>query len=466
MRLKNIVLVPSVLAIVLIGFLLLPRTLFGLAGKLDKYVKSYVEIGRFSGSVLVAKEGKILLSKGYGMANYEHDVPNTSQTKFRLGSLTKQFTAMVVMQLQEAGKLSVQDPLSKYIPDYPNGDKITIHHLLTHTSGIPNYIKFPEYGKKKIKPHTINQLIARFKNKPLEFKPGEKYAYSNSGYALLTDIIEKVTGQMYEAVVKKQIFDPLRMKNSGYDSFKRIIKNRASGYSREGEQLINADYIDISMATGSGALYSTVEDLYLWDQALYSDKLLSKKSRDLVFAEHILANAALVRKKEEFYGYGWYVGTTLGRHSADHSGSIDGFQTHILRYLDDKVTIIILGNNDRSNVSRIAQGLAAIVFGEKQVLPQKQVSMSPELYNQYVGLYTATLEQETLTFIVTKVQDKLFVQLDKQDAYEVYPSADNEFFYKAVVARILFIKDGKGNVTKLILHQDGIDVVAHKVEEK
>jgi CubicO group peptidase (beta-lactamase class C family) len=404
------------------------------------------------------------------MANYEHDIPNTPQTKFRLGSITKQFTAMAIMQLQAQDLLSVNDTLSKYIPDYPNGDKITIHHLLTHTSGIANFTELPESERKKIKPHTLEQLIERFKHKPVDFKPGEKHSYSNSGYMLLTYIIEKASGKKYEIVLKENIFAPLNMNNTGYDKSRIIIKNRASGYSKRDRtsgcsnvdgELVNADYTDMSYHSGAGALYSTVEDLYLWDQALYSEKLLSNESLSTIFIPHIIISTDSPDSLS--YGYGWRVGKMHGRNITEHTGGIEGFSTIIRRYLDDKLCIIILSNCDYSSIGKICQGLEAIVFGEKYELPKKRVAvaMDSTIYDQYVGQYKLK-EDSILT--VTKEDNKLFTQVTGQEKFEIYPEAETEFFVKSFDAKISFVKGENGKATKLILHQGGMDHVAEKIE--
>jgi len=247
-----------------------------------------MKLGNFSGSVLIAKGDEVLVRKGYGLANIEIDVPNTPKTKFRLGSVTKQFTAMAILQLQEDELLSVNDPLSKFIPDYPEGDKITIHHLLTHTSGIPNLTDFPELEKiKKIKT-PIEEIIKIFKNEQLEFAPGEKHQYSNSGYTLLGYIIEKASGKTYEEYLKENIFIPLNMKDSGYDHYNTVLLNRASGYSPGKDGIVNAKYIDMSIPFGGGCLYSTVGDMYLWDRALYTDKLLSESSLNEMFTPFLV----------------------------------------------------------------------------------------------------------------------------------------------------------------------------------
>lgn len=430
--------------------------------ELDAYLNELSEQKRFSGSVLVAKDGQILLSKGYGMANYEHDVPNMPQTKFRLASITKQFTATAIMLFQERDLLSVTDTISKYIPDYPNGDKITIHHLLTHTSGIPNITSFPDYKKKKIKPHTLERLIERFKNKPLDFEPGERFQYSNSGYMLLSYIVEKVSGQKYEVFVTENIFKPLGMNDSGFDTSSAILKNRASGYSLENDVLVNSDYIDMSFPAGAGALYSTVEDLYRWDRALYSNKLLSKKSIDTIFFAYKNVTAD---KKQDFpgYGYGWITRKSKGRSIVEHSGAIEGFSNDIRRYLEEKLCVIVLGNIARTKAERISQTLAAIALGEKYEWPKKRIvfKIDPVIYDQYIGKYKFN---DNFTVNIIRQDNMLFAQQNGRAKIQLFPESETEFFQKYIDIQVAFVKDANGKVRQLILHDYG-DHTAQKVSD-
>ena len=250
-----------------------------IAAQADVHLAKLLAENKFSGSVLIARGGKVLLSKGYGLANRELNVPNTTRTKFRLGSITKQFTATAIVQLAQQGKLSLDDPASKYVPESHEGwKKVTIRHLLRHTSGIPSFTGFPEYRTFKYLATTPTELIARFKDKPLEFEPGAEYRYSNSGYYLLGDIVAKVSGMTYESYLQKNIFEPLGMADSRLDSNAAIIANRAAGYSPgPAAGVRNADFVHMSIPGGAGALLSTVEDLYKWDRALYSEKVLPKK---------------------------------------------------------------------------------------------------------------------------------------------------------------------------------------------
>ncbi len=237
--------------------------------KFDEYMKKCVEVKHFSGAVLVSKGSETLFAKGYGFANAELEVPNTTRTKFRLGSITKQFTAMAILILKDRGKLKLEDPVGKYIDDSPKAwERVTIHHLLTHTGGVPSYTDDPAYVKKMMMPETVKSMIARFRDKPLEFKPGEKFHYSNSGYFLLGAVIEKLSGKSYETFLEDAIFNPLGMRDTGYDHAATLLAARASGYNLGDAGLRNAEYLDMAQPYSAGSLYSTVLDLALWDRAL------------------------------------------------------------------------------------------------------------------------------------------------------------------------------------------------------
>jgi len=327
--------------------------------KVDEFINAHMKNGNFNGSILIAKNGRILVSKGYGYANMEHNVLNTPQTKFRLGSITKQFTSMAIMQLQEKDMLSVNDPLTKFIPDYPGGDEISVHHLLTHTSGVPNLTSFPDYRKTMMIPVSIEEVIDRFKNKSPDFSPGEKFSYSNSGYILLGYIVKKVSGKSYENFIKENIFTPLHMEGTGYDHHNTIIKNRASGYEKRGNEFVNAAYIDMVIPHGAGALYSTVEDLYTWDRALYTEKLVKKSTLEKIFTPF-----------KGNYAYGWGIGEKFNRNFIGHGGGINGFVTNIGRFVDDDACVIVLSNVMNRLVGKIGDDLAAILFGEEYVIPE------------------------------------------------------------------------------------------------
>ena len=352
--------------------------------QLDDLLNKYIEYGQFQGSVLVADQGKIIYKKGFGMANMEWDIPNAPDTKHRLGSITKQFTAMLIMQLVAEGKLDLQTPISKYLPDYSkvNGDKITIHQLLNHTSGTPNYTSFPNFFKEMSRnPYTPTEMLETFADSTLNFTPGERFAYSNSGYILLGAIIEKVTGKSYETVLQEKIFGPLKMENTGFDHHSTILKKRATGYEMQGSTPENSPYIDMSTPYAAGSMYSTVEDLFLWDQALYTEKLLPKKYMDMMYEKYVPAFG-------QFYGYGWSVGHIPIGNSKDsiaiiaHGGGINGFNTMITRMPQEKATVILLNNSGRAPLDDISIAINGILHGATYDLPKQ--SLAKLVYNEIV----------------------------------------------------------------------------------
>lgn len=344
--------------------------------KLDELINKYVAAGNFNGSVLVSEKGQVIYKKGFGLADMEWNISNQPDTKHRLGSITKQFTAMLIMQLVEQGKLKLDVPISTYLPDYPkkNGDVITLHHLLTHSSGIPNMTSFPAFSKEFMhSSYTPSQLVKLSADSTLEFKPGERFAYSNSGYILLGYIIEKVTGKTYEQVLHENIFTPLKMNNSGYDHRETLLKNRASGYEKNGRSYVNAKFIDMSVPYAAGSMYSTVEDLYLWDQALYGTQLLRKENMDLLFAKHIPSGGG-------HYAYGWAIGeTTLGNTSErvqtiSHGGGINGFNTQLTRITSDKSLIVLLNNTGGAPLYEMTNAIAAIMYDKSYDFPKKSMA--------------------------------------------------------------------------------------------
>jgi CubicO group peptidase (beta-lactamase class C family) len=419
--------------------------------RMDEVVRSYVDAKQFMGSVLVARDGKVILSKGYGSANLEWEVPNSPSAKFRLGSITKQFTAACILLLEERGKLKVEDPVKKYMPDAPAAwDKVTIFHLLTHTSGIPSFTGFPDYHSTEATPTTPEQLVARFRDKPLEFQPGEKWNYSNSGYVLLGYLIEKITQQSYSQFVQENIFNPLGMKDSGYDSNTAVILHRASGYSPGDKGISNAGYIDMSIPLSAGGLYSTTEDLLRWEQGLMGGKLLSAAS---------LQKMTTPFKSD--YAFGLAVHTANGHKVIEHNGGIEGFNTALAYYPEDKLTVVVLANLNGGAPESIASNLAALARGEKVVLPseRKEIAVSPAILEKYVGTYEL---MPNFDIVVTLEGSQLMSQATGQSKFPLFAESETKFFLKVVDAEVEFFKNDKGDVTHLILHQGGHDVKGTK----
>ncbi len=340
--------------------------------KIDALIQAYTDYGQFNGSVLVAEGGKVIYKKGFGLANREWNIPNRPDTKFRLGSITKQFTSMLILQLVEQGKIDLEGKLSNYLSYYRNdtGSRVTIHHLLTHSSGIPSYTSLPNFFKDISRdPYPAEEFIKKYCSGDLEFEPGSKYVYNNSGYFLLGAIIEAITGKTYEEVLTERIFDPLGMKNSGYDRHEPITPNRAAGYSITFDGYLNAPYLDMSLPYAAGSLYSTVEDLYVWDQALYTEKLLSAKMKELLFKPHISS-----------YGYGWIIrekslpDSEVKLTSISHGGGINGFNTLIERLIDDKHLIVLLNNTPGANLGQMSDAIIRILYDKSYTLPKRSIA--------------------------------------------------------------------------------------------
>ncbi|HEY0100075.1 MAG TPA: serine hydrolase [Pyrinomonadaceae bacterium] len=429
-----------------------------LAVKVDEYMNAAAKAEGFSGSILVARDGSTVASKGYGLANIELNVPNTPQTVFRLASLTKQFTALAIMMLQERGKLSTGDSICKYLDACPaTWQPITIRQLLTHTSGIPNYTSFPDFARTAVLPATHESFIGRVKDRPLDFVAGEKFNYSNTGYYLLGVVVERAAGKSYEDFVQENIFTPLGMKNTGFDNPVRIIKNRAAGYEGQGERIHNASYIDMSNGYAAGFIVSTTEDLLLWDKALYTERLVSRKSLDEMFTPF----KDLSPTKN--YAYAWWLEKQSDRQAISHSGHINGFATYIMRYPAERVTVIVLSNNRGAPSERVAKDLSAIAFGAPYKIPQerKVIAVASAVLEKYAGQY-----QLRPNFIITMSLDngKLLMQPNAPQKVEMFATSETEFFLKAGNAQFTFLKDAQGTVTGLIFHLNGQETTAPKIK--
>jgi CubicO group peptidase (beta-lactamase class C family) len=415
--------------------------------RMEQVVHSYANDKKFMGSVLVARDGTVLLNKGYGFANLEWEVPNSPTTKFRLGSVTKQFTAACILLLEERGKLKLDDPVKKYMTDAPAAwDKVTLFNLLTHTSGIPSFTGFPDYASTEAIATTPEKLVGRFRDKPLEFQPGEKWNYSNSGYVLLGYLIEKISQQSYSQFVQENIFKPLGMKDSGCDSNSAIIPHRASGYSPGEKGATNTGYVDMSIPFSAGGLYSTTEDLLRWEQGLMGGKLLSSAS---------LQKMTTPFKND--YAFGLAVRTANGHKLIEHGGGIEGFNTDLAYYPEDKLTVVVLANLNGQAPDEIASKLAAVVHGENVVLPseRKETAVSPAILAKYVGTYGL---MPGFDIVMTLEGGQLMTQATGQPKFPLFAESETKFFLKVVDAEVEFFRNEKGDVTHIMLHQGGQDV--------
>jgi CubicO group peptidase (beta-lactamase class C family) len=342
------------------------------AQAIDALLGGYRDLGLFNGSALVAERGTVLLKKGYGLADFEWKVENAPDTRFRLGSITKQFTATLILQLVEEGKLSLDQKLAAALPYYrkDTGDKITIHQLLNHTSGIPSYTGLPNFMKDQSRdPYAARDFVLKYCSGDLEFEPGSKFRYNNSGYFLLGAIVEQLTGKSYEQALRERVFEPLQMRASGYDNSRPLLEKRARGYERGLAGVRNADYLDMSIPYAAGSLYSTVEDLALWDQALYGDKVLPARAKEKMFTPGL-----------ESYGYGWNIRPQrIGpdkteRLTHSHGGGINGFNTLILRVPEDRQLIVLLNNTGGTSLAAMSEGILDIVYGRTPAPPQRPIA--------------------------------------------------------------------------------------------
>jgi CubicO group peptidase (beta-lactamase class C family) len=567
------------LLLAILGLLIFQSTLCAQdkVRQLENVMTLYHKYQQFNGSVLVADNGKVIYEKGFGLANMEWNIPNEPDTKFRLGSITKQFTATLILQLVEQGKVKLDGKVSDYLPDYrkDTGARMTIHHLLSHTSGVPNYTALPGFfANVSRNPFKVDDFVKQYASGDLEFEPGSKFNYSNSGYFLLGDIIEKVTGKPYEQVLKENIFDPLGMKNTGFDHYGTVLSKRAAGYVRTQNGYQNAAYLDMSIPYAAGSLYSTVEDLFLWDQALYGEKILSAASKELMFKPNL-----------ENYGYGFGVRkATLGPNKIavaviEHNGGINGFNTNIVRLVGDKRLIVLLDNTSQGRyLDAIALAITNILYDQPyespkqsiadtlrpiaikdvaaaikqyrewkaarnseydfreaelntlgyQLLQMKKVAEAIEIFklnveaypqaaNAYDSLgeaYLAAGNKELATInykksvelnpentgavralaSLTGGQKEVVVDSKTYEAYagvyelapgfvititvedgrlmgtptgqpkaELYPTSETEFFLKIVDAQITFVRSEQGEITQLILHQNGRNMPAKKI---
>jgi CubicO group peptidase (beta-lactamase class C family) len=421
-------------------------------------------------AVLVAQNGKILFERGYGLANVEHRVPVTTGTKFRIGSITKQFVAAGILKLNEQGKLKLDDKLSKFIPDYPRGDEVTIHHLLTHTSGIHSYTGQSNFMATVRSPVSSEDLIDSFKNDPYDFDPGKKWLYNNSGFFLLGHIIRKVSGKDYGVFLRETFFEPLGMTNTGVHDATSIIEHEAHGYTYEGGTVKKAMNWDMSRAGGAGALYSTVEDLYRWNEGVFGGKVLSEASLKAAFTPVKTAESKGEDPKDG-YGYGWGIGSLRGLKEIAHGGGLQGFTSFLLRITNENFTVAVLANSATPIPSMDTSGLAhdiATIYLADKLQPRPTVianqSVSPKHYDAYVGRYDYGYGVAILT--VTKEKDRLFAQLTGQSKFEIFPRSETEFFWKVVEASVTFVKDKNGKVVKAIHHQGGQTINAPRLPDE
>jgi len=409
-------------------------------------------------AVIVVNDGQPIFRIGYGMANLELGVPIEPDMVFRIGSVTKQFTAVAILMLAEQGKLSLDDSVSKFLPDYPTHDYlINIRHLLTHTSGIKSYTSMPEWISLLRKDFAVQELVDFFKYQPMVSAPGKRWAYNNSGYILLGAIIEKVTGQAYGQFIQQHIFEPLEMRQSYYDDPLQVIPRRVAGYDKSTTNgFINAAYLSMTQPYAAGALASTIDDLALWDTALYTEKLLKIETLKQAHISHHLLDGSSTA-----YGFGWMISEYAGHKVIEHSGGIHGFRSHIIRLPDDHVFVAVLSNNGGKSPQSLAFKISALVIGEPYQEPIL-IELQPETSARYEGIY----ETNTLDKIrVIREANRFFLQYGEAPRMEIAPLSLNEFYFKDMTFnRLHFANDINADIMVVeIRGRTGMHQVAQKL---
>ncbi|MBZ0178640.1 MAG: serine hydrolase [Melioribacteraceae bacterium] len=379
------------------------------AQKIDEFIQKMVEYNSFTGTALAADNREVIFKKGYSFANREWNIPNDVDTKFRLGSITKQFTAAIILKLREEGKLKLEDKITDHIPYYrkDTGDKVTIHHLLVHTSGIPSYTSnpdfFPEVSRQEF---TVEDFVKKYCSDDLEFEPGSQWSYNNSGYYLLGAIIEEITGMTYDEALHHYILDPLGMKESGFDKSAEILHKRAAGYENMFIEYVNTPYLNMELPYAAGSMYSTVEDLYKWDQALYQPGFLTQESLDLFFTPYVEAMGG-------HYGYGWGIaekdidGDGEVNKIISHGGGINGFNTLIKRVPGKGQLIVLLNNTGGAPLDFMANQIINIINDQESEVPKKGIGLA--MFEKYqddgideaINWYSQLKESEMLAAFYT-----------------------------------------------------------------
>jgi CubicO group peptidase (beta-lactamase class C family) len=424
------------------------------AARIETLLNAYNQLGRFNGSVLVAKNRDVLLNKGYGYRDAEKRVLNDEHSIFQLGSVTKQFTSAVILKLQAENKLSVSDKLSKYFPDYPKGDSITIKELLTHTSGIYNYTNDENFMKNEItKPKTREQMMALFENKPLDFSPGTAWNYSNSAYSMLGYIIEKVTNTSYEQAVRKYIFSPLKMTHSGFDFTNLKSPDKTVGYFvLNAHDTARAPIVDSTISFSAGAIYSTTGDLYKWSQALENNIILSASQQ----------NEAYTPVKNN-YGYGWGIDSIDGKRRLAHNGGIPGYITTISRVPADGVTVILLSNASNETIEAISNSIYAILYNEKYELPKerKAISLDEQTMKEYEGEYEV---KPGLTVKINSKDSVLIATPTGQSDKTLFAEKKDFFFEREEDVQLEFTRNDQNQVDGFVFHQAGHQITCKKIK--
>lgn len=420
-----------------------------IAARLDASIGANYKPNEPGATVIVVKDGKTLLRKAYGIADTAGMQPMRPEMVLRLGSITKQFTAVGILLLAEEGKLALSNDITRFFPDYPTrGKKITVEHLLTHTSGIASYTSRPEYLLTMGSDMTVAQMIDSFKNAPLDFEPGSAYRYNNSGYFLLGAIIEKVSGMPYAKFLEQRIFVPLGMKDTAYEGFERSKTPHAAGHTQGANGFEHGTPLSMTQPYAAGALVSNVDDLARWDAAVSQGKLLKPASWQRAFTPYTLSDG-----KSTGYGYGWQVGTLQGVPVLAHGGGINGFSTYALRAPEQKVFVAVLSNADGgvANPDMVASRAAAIAIG-KPFREFKEIALDAATLDRYVGIYEV---EKGMTRTFRREGEVLVMQRSGRSPMRLKAFSRNGFYLPGATDWFEFAVDEKGKAAGVTQYFDG-----------
>lgn len=419
-------------------------------------------------AVLVARDGQILFERGYGRANIEAEAAITPETQFRIGSVTKQFTAAAILKLAEEGHLSLEDKLAKFFPDYPRGDEVTLHHLLTHTSGIHSYTNKPEFIGTVTTPVEPAALIDSFKQDTYDFDPGQRWLYNNSGYFLLGEIVARASGRPYGDYLEETFFAPLGMTATGVHRPDAEIPHEATGYTYQGGHFEPALNWDMSRAGGAGALYSTVRDLFRWNEAIFNGKALSESSLAAAFEPVRTREDTEPGPKKTGYGYGWALAEFRGTRVIEHGGGLQGFVSQLLRLPEQKFTVVVLVNSAAPppgvNPGALSRDVAEMFLGA-ELAPRPAAIPAAEVATSSLEAIVGRYDYGGGILTVTREDDRMFAQLTGQPRFEIFPRTEDTFFWKVVEAEVTFVRDEQGRVTKAVHRQGGQTINAPRLAE-
>jgi D-alanyl-D-alanine carboxypeptidase len=417
-----------------------------IAARIDSLAAPLFKPNEPGATIIVTRAGQTVYRKAFGMADQAAGRAMTPDTVLRLGSITKQFTATAILMLAEEGKLSVSDDITKFLPDYPTrGKHITVEHLLTHTSGIVSYTSKPTFGAVMNQDMTVAQMIATFSNDPLDFEPGTRHLYNNSGYFLLGAIIEKVSGMPYAKFVEQRIFVPLGMNQSAYEGHERSKGPRAAGHTRNKTGFEPSAPLSMALPYAAGALVSSVDDLARWDAAITSGKLLKAASYQKAFTAYTLADG-----KRTGYGYGWGIGKLRGMPMIAHGGGINGFSTFALRLPEQQLYVAVLTNADSGlpSAEQLALKAAAIAAGDPFPV-RKEIKLDAKLLGAYQGTYKID-DKSVRTF--RSENGQLVMERNGRGKTVIPAFSENGFFVENSTNYLEFQRDAKGEVNQVTLY--------------